>query len=196
VLDDELISSKAVDIEVKTLSSRKSGKEGSTVDVICDSFFQLIVGMGLQTSSETQEGNVKQLLSSLPRTNNLYDSPLGPILACDRGRTVCASVGSGHPIFSKSELNKVLEHHQNQGNCAPMMTAKNWSMKDDENVLRGPEIRIAPCDNVGEKTLHEPKKCISLQLDSPAWTVLYVIGQQLQNLQPSLSFHHYSDHPM
>jgi hypothetical protein len=31
-------------------------------------------------------------------------------------------------------------------------------MKDDENVLRGPEIRIAPCDNVGEKTLHEPEK--------------------------------------
>jgi hypothetical protein len=47
VLDDELVSSKAVDIEVKTLSSRKSGKEGSTVDVLCDSFFQLIVGMRL-----------------------------------------------------------------------------------------------------------------------------------------------------
>jgi hypothetical protein len=31
------------------------------------------------------EGNVKQLLSTLPRTNNSYDSPLGPILACDRG---------------------------------------------------------------------------------------------------------------
>jgi hypothetical protein len=47
VLDDELVSSKAVDIEVKTLSSRKSGKEGSTVDVPCDSIFQLIVGMRL-----------------------------------------------------------------------------------------------------------------------------------------------------
>ena len=73
-----------MDIEVKTLSSRKSGKEGSTVDVICDSFFQLTVGIQLQTSSDTQEGNVKQLLSTLPRTNNLYDSPLGPILACDK----------------------------------------------------------------------------------------------------------------
>ena len=47
MLDDELISLKAVDIEVKTLSSRKSGKEDSTVDVICDSFFQLIAGMRL-----------------------------------------------------------------------------------------------------------------------------------------------------
>jgi hypothetical protein len=33
VLDDELISSKAGNIEVKMLSTRKSGKEGSTVDV-------------------------------------------------------------------------------------------------------------------------------------------------------------------
>jgi hypothetical protein len=47
VLNDELVSSKAGDIEVKTLSSRKSGKEGSKVDVLCDSFFQLIVGMRL-----------------------------------------------------------------------------------------------------------------------------------------------------
>jgi hypothetical protein len=129
VLDDELISSKAVDIEVKTLSSRKSGKEGSTVDVLCDSFFQLIVGMRLRTSSDTQEGNVKQLLSTLPRNNNSYDSPLGPILACDRGYgklslikffteqnfkviTVCAAVGSGHPIVTESEVNKVMECQQ------------------------------------------------------------------------------------
>jgi len=119
VLDDEFVSSKAVDIEVKMLSSRKRGKEGSTVDVICDSFFQLIVGMWFRISSDTQEGNVKQLLSTLPRTNNSYDSPLGPILACDRGYrklslkffmeqnfkiiTVCAAVGSGHPIVTQSD---------------------------------------------------------------------------------------------
>ena len=40
MLDDEFFSSKAVDIDIKTLSSRKSGKESSTVDVICDSCFQ------------------------------------------------------------------------------------------------------------------------------------------------------------
>jgi hypothetical protein len=77
-------------------------------------------------SSETQEGNVKRLLSTLPRTNNSYDSPHGPILACDRGYgklslikffmdqnfkviTVCAAVGSGHPIVTESEVNKVME---------------------------------------------------------------------------------------
>jgi hypothetical protein len=175
VLDDELISLKAVDIEVKTLSSRKSGKEGSTVDVLCDSFFQLIVGMRLQTSSETQEENVKQLLSTLPRTNNSYDSPHGPILACDRGYgklslikffmeqnfkviTVCAAVGSGHPIVTESEVNKVMECRQNQGKCDSNNNISqqlvNWLIKDDESILRGPEIKIASCNTVGEKTLH------------------------------------------
>jgi hypothetical protein len=45
VLDDKLVSSKATAIEVKTLSSRKSGKEGSTVDA--------------KNPSDTQEENVK-----------------------------------------------------------------------------------------------------------------------------------------
>jgi len=118
-------------------------------------------------SSDTQEGNVKQLLSTLPRTNNSYDSPLGPILACDRGYgklslikffieqnfkiiTVCAAVGSGHPIVTKSELNKVLEREQNQGNYdssddISRQLAKR-SIKDDENILRGPmksELQLA-----------------------------------------------------
>jgi hypothetical protein len=29
--------------------------------------------------------------------------------------TVCAAVGSGHPIVTESEVNKVMEHRQNQG---------------------------------------------------------------------------------
>jgi hypothetical protein len=41
VLDDELSSSQASGIKVKTLSTRKNGKEGSTVDVLCGSFFSL-----------------------------------------------------------------------------------------------------------------------------------------------------------
>jgi hypothetical protein len=73
-------------------------------------------------------------MSSLPRTNHSYDNPLGPILTCDRGYgklglihffmelnfkviIVCAAVGSGHPILSVSELNKVLECTENQSNC-------------------------------------------------------------------------------
>jgi hypothetical protein len=82
-LDDELISSKASDIEVKKISSRKSGKEGSTVDVICNSFILLPIGMRLHTSSETQENNVRELLTMLPNSSHPYTSPSAPILACD-----------------------------------------------------------------------------------------------------------------
>ena len=77
-------------------------------------------------------------------------------------------------------------------------------MKDNDNVLRGPEIRIPVSESVGEKTLHAiayhdifdkkaKKFYVSLQLDSQAWAVLCVIGQQLP---PPLSqcLHHYLDH--
>jgi hypothetical protein len=49
------------------LYTRKSGKEGSTVDVLCDSFFKLIIGMRLHISSETQERNIQELISLLQK---------------------------------------------------------------------------------------------------------------------------------
>jgi hypothetical protein len=86
VLDDELVASKASDVEVKTLSTRKSGKEGSTADVICDSFLQLVLGMRLRTSVDTQIENVEKLMDRLPPVEkNSNQSDLGPWLACDRG---------------------------------------------------------------------------------------------------------------
>jgi hypothetical protein len=47
VLDDELISSKASDIEHKVVSDRKSGGEGPTCDCVCvcDSYVLLMLGM-------------------------------------------------------------------------------------------------------------------------------------------------------
>jgi hypothetical protein len=32
-------------------------------------------------------------------------------------------------------------------------------IKDDESILRGPEIKIAACETVGEKTLHAIAYC-------------------------------------
>jgi len=52
---------------------------------LCDSFFQLIIGMWLHTSSETQEKNIQELLSLLPKTSPYYSSPLAHIVAFDRG---------------------------------------------------------------------------------------------------------------
>jgi hypothetical protein len=107
VLDDKLVSSKATAIEVKTLSSRKSGKEGSTVDA--------------KNPSDTQEENVKQLVSLLPRPSHPYTSPSTPMIAFNWGYgkmnminyflekqfkiiTVCTAVGSGHPYVSESDV--------------------------------------------------------------------------------------------
>ncbi len=119
-----------IDIEVKTLSTRKSGKEGSTVDVLCDSIFQLIVGMQLHISSETQEKDIQELLSLLPKTSHDYSSPLAPKVAFDRGYgkmseilfflerqfkiiTVCAAVGSGHPFVSQSDIKAYIDPNRN-----------------------------------------------------------------------------------
>jgi hypothetical protein len=109
-----------------------------------------------------------------------------------------------------NQINKVLERQQNQGNYdsnddISQQLAK-WSIKDDENILRGPKIRIAACETVGGKTLHAiayrdifdkkkgQKKIVSLLQDSPAWRMLFAIGQQLQNLPPSQSLENYLDH--
>jgi hypothetical protein len=40
ILDDELVGSKANDLENKTISDRKTVSEGTTTDCICDTFFK------------------------------------------------------------------------------------------------------------------------------------------------------------
>jgi len=45
VLDDELVGSKANDLENKTISDRKSAGEGTTTDCICNTFFQIVLGI-------------------------------------------------------------------------------------------------------------------------------------------------------
>ena len=47
VVDDELIASKAKDVECKTLSSCKKGKEGSSVDCLSCSLLSIVYGMRL-----------------------------------------------------------------------------------------------------------------------------------------------------
>ncbi len=82
-LDDQLLPSKATDLESKTLCSSKTGKEGSTSEITCDSFLQVVLGMRLRTSSETQLENVEKLLDSFPHIEENRLSEFGPLLACD-----------------------------------------------------------------------------------------------------------------
>jgi hypothetical protein len=65
MLDDELISSKASDIEHKVVSDRKSGGEGPTCDCFCDSYVQLILGMRVRSSGDTQLFNVEKFITVL-----------------------------------------------------------------------------------------------------------------------------------
>ena len=85
VLDDELIASKASDVENKLVTDRKSGGEGPCCDVICDSFFQFMLGMRIRTIADSQIDNMEKLMDTLPPVDNNENSSSGPIIACDRG---------------------------------------------------------------------------------------------------------------
>jgi hypothetical protein len=174
VLDDELLPSKATDLESKTLCSRKTGKEGSTADIICDSFLQVVLGMRLRTSSDTQLENVEKLLDTFPPIEENRLSDFGPLLACDRGYgkkkviqlfakkhykviTVCAAAGSEHPIVptsvvnayhkkllsQQSEENMVLQQDDDSEMIDSLSNISQWTIADNEDVLLGPEIKVA-----------------------------------------------------
>ena len=67
VIDDELIGSRAKDVESKSLSHRKAGKEGPTSDAIACSFTSVLFGVRLRVRGETLENNVHNLIDTLPK---------------------------------------------------------------------------------------------------------------------------------
>ncbi len=84
-LDDKMIGSKAADIESKVVTDRKAGGEGPVCDAICDSFFQIILGMRLQIISDNQQQNVEKVLDFFPSSGNYELSVSSPVMACDFG---------------------------------------------------------------------------------------------------------------
>jgi hypothetical protein len=114
VLDDELIGSKAADIKSKVITDRKAAGEGPVYNAICDSFFQIILGMRFCTISDSQQQNLEKLLDLLRSIGNNELSVNGLMMACDRSYgklpvaellarkkvvTICHAVGSQHPIL-------------------------------------------------------------------------------------------------
>jgi hypothetical protein len=69
-LEDELIGSKVGDIESKVITERKADGEGPVHNAICDSFFQIILGMRSCTISDSQQQNVEKLLDLLTSIGN------------------------------------------------------------------------------------------------------------------------------
>ncbi|MFN9983455.1 MAG: hypothetical protein ACK53Y_26245, partial [bacterium] len=109
--NDEMLGSKASDFEVRSLSDRKAAGEGSIIDCICDTYFQIILGMRLRTFLTTQVQNMHKLLERLPDAETNKGLARGPVLVMDRGfgkmahveevmkkNTVAATLGSQHPF--------------------------------------------------------------------------------------------------
>ena len=57
VVDDELLSSRAQDVETKAFLDRKAGKEGPISDCIACSLTSIMYGIRLRTVADTQMEN-------------------------------------------------------------------------------------------------------------------------------------------
>lgn len=66
VVDDELVASRAKDVEVKTVSPRKSGKDGPVSDCLSDSSTGVLFGLRLRVKGESRQENVEALLQTMP----------------------------------------------------------------------------------------------------------------------------------
>jgi len=66
VFDDELVGSKANDLENKLISHRKYAGEGTATDCIFDTFFQIVLVIQIKTIADSQLTNVQRLLDYLP----------------------------------------------------------------------------------------------------------------------------------
>ena len=117
VIDDELISSRANDVETKTVSQRKTGKEGPVVDCVSCYFTSVLFGLRLRVKGESQEQNIEKLIETLPKLTSIHDKVT---LTFDRGYgklkfvntnasknfdiNTIATVGSRHPFIPPEEV--------------------------------------------------------------------------------------------
>eukprot|EP00984_Skeletonema_dohrnii_P027846 scaffold17539_cov76-Skeletonema_dohrnii-CCMP3373.AAC.1 len=84
VVDDELVSSRAKDVETKTISDKKAGNEGTIADQVSDSNVGFLLGSRLRVSGEPQKDNVSKLMKTLPIITQRSDCPG---IGFDRGYT-------------------------------------------------------------------------------------------------------------
>ena len=64
--DDELIASRADDVESKTLSDRKAGKEGPVVDCVTNAQTSVMHAMKLRLKGVSELDRLKLIISQLP----------------------------------------------------------------------------------------------------------------------------------
>ena len=158
VLDDELLGSRAKDVETKTLSHRKAGKEGPVFDAVACSHTSAVLGVRLRVRGCSELDNITELLSVFPTIRSVHQS-VG--IKFDRGygkrktlgivgekgyrmSTVVSTVGSGHPFISyevaeayKEELTK----KKDKDKAAKVALFNEFVL--DGNDLCGPQIWVA-----------------------------------------------------
>ncbi len=153
VYDDELLASKATDVELRMLSDRKAGGEGPTIDCLCDAFLQVVLGMRLRTTADTQQGNLEKLMDRFPVIEPNTTSLSGPILVMDRGfgklklvkalakknfkiLTIAATAGSEHPLVPSRSLEVFLQKLKRRNKV------KKYDTSDDDSEEEEPVVGL------------------------------------------------------
>jgi hypothetical protein len=160
VVDDELISSRANDVELKTVSSRKSGKDGPVSDCLSNSLSNVMFDMCLRTKGISQEENVDRLLDTIGAsssvTNNLtvaFDRGYGKFSRVESVAkrnlnilTIANVFGARHPFISSEQWEPVSKRWAAKGVPASEINQRKDLCKAfmlDENSMLGAEVRIA-----------------------------------------------------
>ena len=159
-VDDELISSRASDVETKTLSNHRTGGEGPVVDAISCAQSSVMYGMRLRVKGESQEANVSSLLEGIPRITTpekhlqvSFDCGYGKMSFVDqvtrRGYsiwTTAAAIGSCHPFIAEQDIESKKKTWASQGVAQAEINNRVGLVKEwivDNNSMLGAEARIA-----------------------------------------------------
>ncbi|KAL7502175.1 hypothetical protein ACHAXN_000579, partial [Cyclotella atomus] len=128
VLDDELIGSRAGDVESKNHSERKAGRDGPCADAIACSHVGILYGMRLRLSDCSGMENISKLIERLPDVKSL-DNDVA--IKFDRGygkekilgsvgakgykmSTIACESGSQHPYIHWEDANAFRDKLSNE----------------------------------------------------------------------------------
>jgi hypothetical protein len=117
VLDDELVGSRASDVESQNHSERKVRKDGPVADAIANSHLGINYGFRLRLSGESTIENIQKLLNPLPTLKSIqhdveikFDRGYGKVAVLlsvgAKGysmRTVACEIGSKHPFIKSAD---------------------------------------------------------------------------------------------
>ncbi|KAG7366998.1 hypothetical protein IV203_029668 [Nitzschia inconspicua] len=167
VVDDELIASRASDVEQKVVSNRKAGKEGPVANCIACALSSVLLGMRLRVKNDPE--NVEQLLHTLPLStasgNDLevaFDRGYGKLSSVEaiasrnlQVVTVAGTLGSRHPFNTPDEWISTLNKWKTKRGVDQQkilswtLLCEIWNLRGDP--MLGEEVRIAERTKVGEK---------------------------------------------